>query len=37
MDEAERFKRIKSRVALINGAAALAAIILIFAVYYRVL
>ena len=37
MDELERFKRIRKRAALINGVAALAAIILIFAVYYRVL
>ncbi len=37
MDEAERFKRIRKRTALINGVAAIAAIILIFAVYYRML
>jgi hypothetical protein len=37
MDEVERFKRIRKRAALINGVAALAAIILIFAVYYRML
>jgi hypothetical protein len=37
VDEVGRFRRIRSRVALINGVAALAAIMLIFAVYYHVL